>query len=237
MPDQPPPPPPSAAPSPAPAPASASASASASDQPAQQQVRPPVRRAPAGAAVLREDVTEAIRAAVFAELAAVGYGRMSMEGIARRAGVGKAAVYRRWRAKLPLVLDLVGQVAAQGLPVPDTGGLAGDVRALLEVSARALRHPVAAQIVPDLLAEAARSPELAEALRATLRDAQGAVVRAVVAQAVRRGEVPADTDPGLAMDLLAGPLYWRLTVMGGSFGPGALDALTAAVVAGLTRGT
>ena len=67
----------------------------------------PRRRTPAGAAVLREDVTEAIRAAVFEELAAVGYARMSIEGIARRAGVGKTAVYRRWRSKLHLVLHVV----------------------------------------------------------------------------------------------------------------------------------
>lgn len=191
------------------------------------------RRAPAGAAVLREDVTEAIRAAVFAELAAVGYGRMSMEGVARRAGVGKAAVYRRWRSKLPLVLDLVSEVAAQGLPVPDTGTLAGDVRALLDVSERALRHPVAAQIIPDLLAEAARSPELDAAFRATLRDVQGGVVAAVVRQAAARGEIPAGTDPELALDLLAGPVYWRLAVMRGAYGAGQLDALGSAVVAAL----
>src|SRR3954464_8095930 len=123
----------------------------------------PRRRAPAGAAVLREDVTEAIRAAVFEELAAVGYARMSIEGIARRAGVGKTAVYRRWRSKLHLVLDVVSAVAAAGLPTPDTGSLRGDVRMLLEVAARALRHPMASQIIPDLLAEAARSPELATA--------------------------------------------------------------------------
>lgn len=192
------------------------------------------RRAPAGAAVLREDVTEAIRAAVFAELAAVGYGRMSMEGIARRAGVGKAAVYRRWRSKLPLVLDVVSMVAARGLPVPDTGTLDGDVRALLDVGARALRHPVAAQIVPDLLAEAARSPELADALGAALRGAQGGIVAAVVRQAADRGEIPSDTDPDLALDLLAGPLYWRLAVMRGEYGPGQLDALASAVVTALT---
>ncbi|NEE30970.1 helix-turn-helix transcriptional regulator, partial [Streptomyces sp. SID7982] len=76
------------------------------------------RRAPAGAAVLREDVTDAIRAAVFEELAAVGFARMSIEGIARRAGVGKTAVYRRWKSKLALVLDLVAAVAAQGMPAP-----------------------------------------------------------------------------------------------------------------------
>ncbi|MFJ4215082.1 helix-turn-helix domain-containing protein, partial [Streptomyces hydrogenans] len=79
---------------------------------------PTPRRTPAGAAVLREDVTEAIRAAVFEELAAVGFARMSIEGIARRAGVGKTAVYRRWKSKLALVLDVVGAVAAQGLPAP-----------------------------------------------------------------------------------------------------------------------
>jgi AcrR family transcriptional regulator len=194
------------------------------------------RRAPAGAAVLRADVTEAIRAAVFAELAAVGYGRMSMEGIARRAGVGKAAVYRRWRSKLPLVLDTVSEVAADGLPVPDTGTLDGDVRALLDVSARALGHPVAAQIIPDLLAEAARSPELAEALRTALRDAQGGIAAAVVRQAVARGELPTGTDPRLALDLIAGPLYWRLAVIRTPYAPGELDALTTAVVAALRAG-
>lgn len=191
------------------------------------------RRAPAGAAVLREDVTEAIRAAVFAELAAVGYGRMSMEGIARRAGVGKAAVYRRWRSKLPLVLDMVSDFAAQGLPVPDTGTLYGDVRALLEVSARALRHPVAAQIIPDLLAEAARSPELSDALRTALRDAQGGIAAAVIRQAAARGELSAATDPDLALDLLAGPLYWHLAVMRTPYTPRRLDALATAAVAAL----
>jgi len=191
------------------------------------------RRAPAGAAVLREDVTEAIREAVFAELAAVGYGRMSMEGIARRAGVGKAAVYRRWRSKLPLVLDLVPAVAAGGLPVPDTGTLQGDVRELLEVAARALSHPVAAQIIPDLLAEAARSPEMAEALGTALRDAQGGVAAAVVGKAVARGELSPSTDPDLALALLAGPLYWHLSVMRAPLPASRLDTLAAALTAAL----
>lgn len=192
------------------------------------------RRAPAGAAVLREDVTEAIRAAVFAELAAVGYGRMSMEGIARRAGVGKAAVYRRWRSKLPLVLDLVPAVAAGGLPVPDTGTLRGDVRELLEVAARALSHPMAAQIVPDLLAEAARSPEMADALRSALRETYGGIAAAVVRQAVARGELAPATDPEFALDLLAGPLYWHVSVMRTPLPPPALTHLTEAITAALT---
>lgn len=191
------------------------------------------RRSPAGAAVLREDKTEAIRAAVFEELAVAGFARMSIEGIARRAGVGKTAVYRRWRSKLHLVLDVVSAVAAAGMPTPDTGSLSGDVRVLLEVAARALRHPMASQIVPDLLAEAARSPELAAALKAALHDSQEGVATAMVARAVERGEIPAGADGRLALDLLTGPLYWRLLVVRDEVPAGYLDELTAAVVGAL----
>ncbi|MFE3887512.1 TetR/AcrR family transcriptional regulator [Streptomyces lydicus] len=191
------------------------------------------RRTPAGAAVLREDKTEAIRAAVFEELAAAGFARMSIEGIARRAGVGKTAVYRRWRSKLHLVLDVVSAVAAAGMPTPDTGSLSGDVRMLLEVAARALRHPMASQIIPDLLAEAARSPELASALKAALHDSQEGMATAMVARAVERGEIPAGADGRLALDLLTGPLYWRLLVVRDEVPKGYLDALAASVVAAL----
>ncbi|MEU9381215.1 TetR/AcrR family transcriptional regulator [Streptomyces sp. NPDC048279] len=173
----------------------------------------PRRRAPAGAAVLREDVTEAIRAAVFEELAAVGYARMSIEGIARRAGVGKTAVYRRWRSKLHLVLDVVSALAVLGLPVPDTGSLEGDLRLLYEVTSRALRHPVASQIIPDLQAEAARNPEIAEAMQKTLREGQDGVASKIIEAAQRRGELAAGLDDDLAMDLISGPLYWRSVVI------------------------
>ncbi|WP_307626054.1 TetR/AcrR family transcriptional regulator [Streptomyces turgidiscabies] len=171
------------------------------------------RRAPAGAAVLREDVTEAIRAAVFEELAAVGYARTSIEGVARRAGVGKTAVYRRWRSKLHLVLDLVSAIAVQGLPAPDTGTLEGDLRMLYELTSRALRHPVASQIIPDLQAEAARNPEIADAMQKALREGQEGVASGIVAAAEQRGEVRSGIDPDLALDLISGPLYWRSVVI------------------------
>ncbi|MCX5421212.1 TetR/AcrR family transcriptional regulator [Streptomyces sp. NBC_00078] len=173
----------------------------------------PRRRAPAGAAVLREDVTEAIRAAVFEELAAVGYARMSIEGIARRAGVGKTAVYRRWRSKLHLVLDVVSAIAVMGLPAPDTGSLEGDLRLLYEVTSRALRHPVASQIIPDLQAEAARNPEIAEAMQKTLREGQEGVSSKILVAAERRGEIREGFDDELALDLISGPLYWRSVVI------------------------
>ncbi|WP_373287252.1 TetR/AcrR family transcriptional regulator [Streptomyces lacrimifluminis] len=192
------------------------------------------RRAPAGAAVLREDVTEAIRAAVFEELAAVGYARMSIEGIARRAGVGKTAVYRRWRSKLHLVLDLVSAIAVQGLPAPDTGTLEGDLRLLYELTSRALRHPVASQVIPDLQAEAARNPEIADALQKALREGQDGVASGIVAAAEERGEVRSGIDPDLALDLISGPLYWRSVVIRNPKLPkGYLAALAGATTAAL----
>jgi AcrR family transcriptional regulator len=193
-------------------------------------------RVPAGAAVLRADVTAAIRAAVFEELAAVGFARMSIEGIARRAGVGKTAVYRRWNSKLALVLDVVSAFAAQGVPAPSTGSLYGDLRALLEVAARALGNPITTQIIPDLLVEAARHPEISDAIRAVLVDGQQGVATVIVREAAARGEVPAGTDPDLLLDLTAGPLYWRLVVVRKALPPGYLDHLAAAAVAALRGG-
>lgn len=183
--------------------------------------------------MLREDVTDAIRKAVFEELAAVGFARMSIEGIARRAGVGKTAVYRRWKSKLSLVLDLVSAVAVQGLPAPSTGSLYGDVRALLEVAAHALRHPVASQVIPDLLVESARNPEISDAIKAALLDSQQGVAAVVVREAVARGELPEGTDPDRALDLIVGPLYWRLVVVRGGLPEGYLDGLAKAAVAAL----
>ncbi|MDT3727901.1 TetR/AcrR family transcriptional regulator [Streptomyces sp. DSM 41972] len=194
----------------------------------------PRRRAPAGAAVLREDVTEAIRTAVFEELAAVGYARMSIEGIARRAGVGKTAVYRRWRSKLHVVLDVVSALAVQGLPAPDTGSLEGDLRLLYEVTSRALRHPVASQILPDLQAEAARNPEIAEAVQKALREGQDGVARGIVTAAQERGEIGVGVDQALALDLISGPLYWRSVVIRSPKLPkGYLEGLSRATAAGL----
>lgn len=193
----------------------------------------PTRRAPAGAAVLREDVTRAIRAAVLEELATVGFARMSIEGIARRAGVGKTAVYRRWKSKLHLVLDLVGAFATDGLPVPATGSLYGDVRALLEVMSHVLRHPVASAVIPDLLVEAARQPEIADAVRGALLAGERGMAEVIVSEAVARGELVAGTDPGRALDLAIGPLYWRQVVVRDEVPAAYLDELARSVVAGL----
>ncbi|QBI53567.1 TetR/AcrR family transcriptional regulator [Streptomonospora litoralis] len=193
------------------------------------------RRAPAGAAVLQQDVTLAIQAAVFTELAKHGYGRLSIEAVARRAGVGKTAIYRRWSSKLQMVVDVVSTAAVKVMPVPDTGTLSGDIRELLDAGAQAMRHPLASQIVPDLLAEAARNPDIAETLENALRETQQGLSAVMVKNAVERGDLPADTDAELAFDMVFGPLYWRVAVTRSPVSDDYLDRLAEGATAALIR--
>ncbi|MFE9201846.1 TetR/AcrR family transcriptional regulator [Micromonospora sp. NPDC007230] len=162
--------------------------------------------------MLRGEITTAIRGAVMQELAAVGYGRLSIEAVARRAGVSKTAIYRRWSSKLELVLEIVSSAAVRSLPLPDTGDLRGDLEMLFLIMSRALRHPLAAQIIPDLLAEAARNPRIAQTLEEALRANQRDVGGQLIGRAIERGELGPDIDLDLAVDLIVGPLYWRLAV-------------------------
>jgi AcrR family transcriptional regulator len=191
------------------------------------------RRAPAGAAVLRGEITTAIRRALMQELAAVGYGRLSIEAVARRAGVSKTAIYRRWSSKLDLVLEIVVATAGQKLPALDTGTLRGDLELLFQVMAHALRHPLASQIIPDLLAEAARNPQIEQTLQQVLRARQHDVGVRLISRAVERGELPPDADPDTAVDLIVGPLYWRLAIARTPLSATYLDTLVETVAVGL----
>jgi AcrR family transcriptional regulator len=167
------------------------------------------------------------------ELAEVGYGRFSIEAVARRAGVAKTAVYRRWSSKLEMVLEMVTAVAGQRLSLPDTGSLRGDIEILLGVAARALQHPLASQIIPDLLAEAARNQQIAQTLLDTLRVNQREIGVLLVDRAVERGELPAGSDPDLAVDVIVGPLYWRLAIARNRLPGAQLPRLAAAIAAAL----
>jgi AcrR family transcriptional regulator len=170
-------------------------------------------RTPAGAAVLQADVTEAIRQAFFTELAQCGYGRLSIEAVARRAAVGKPAIYRRWRSKQDMAVALISEVAWAHLDMPDTGSLEGDVIAFLRAEYAVLTDPLAKAIIPDLLSEANHNPALEAALLLAVRDPRRTRAAAIIRRAIDRGEVADTLNPDLALDVLAGPLCWRLAVV------------------------
>ena len=193
------------------------------------------RRQPAGAAVLQDDVTEAITAAFFREWARVGYAALSIEAVAKRAGVGKAAVYRRWPSKVAMASELLLKVGVGLTGMPDTGSLEGDVRAFLSSAYKALRRPLVSRILPDLHAEMRRSAPLARAVRGNLQVERRAKGEALLRRAIDRGELAASIDVDLALDLLGGLIYWRLIVTGMDTPPRYLDDL-AALTLGALRG-
>ncbi|MFE9428703.1 TetR-like C-terminal domain-containing protein [Kitasatospora sp. NPDC006697] len=188
---------------------------------------------PAGGPVLQDSVTAAISQAFFEELAATGYAKLSLEAVARRAGAGKAAIYRRWPAKQEMALALISDVVARTPEPLDSGAVREDLLAFLAETAEVLRHPLASKIIPDLLAEARRTPELGEALLGAVREPRRSRAGRILDRAVERGELPADLDHGIALDLLAGPLYWHIAVVNGTAEPGYLERLADMLLAAL----
>ncbi|MGE2716742.1 TetR/AcrR family transcriptional regulator [Mycolicibacterium litorale] len=180
-------------------------------------------------------VTEAILDAVLAELADKGFGGLSMDAVARRARVGKSALYRRWPSKIEMTADLMRALSVTADPAPDTGSLAGDVRALLDNVLTWLTDDRVRRVYPDLIAEAQRTPALGEALMAYVGRPRRARATEVLDRAVARGEVAVDADQEVIVDAMGALVFWRLIALGKSVTARHLDRLTVAICA-MARG-
>jgi AcrR family transcriptional regulator len=190
-------------------------------------------RQPAGAAVLRPEKTEAIIAAFFAELGKNGFEGLTMDRVAERASVGKAALYRRWASKQDMLVDLVSQYATRAVIPPDTGSLAGDLLAIADDAIAVLANPLIASVIQSLLAEARRSPNLAAVLTERFINPRREAGAQMLRRAVQRGEIGRDSDLELAQDLFGGPLYLRGVILGEEFPAGYAQRLTDSVLRSL----
>jgi AcrR family transcriptional regulator len=145
----------------------------------------------------------AILNAALAALTEHGYDATNMNDVAARAGVGKAAIYRRWSSKAALITDVLVHWRPDLMSddAPDTGSLTGDFDALVERVARNDDDLISNDLVLRVALEAAHDPELATALE-DLMLLKGRVVSAILRQAAARGEVSADRDWSLVADAL-----------------------------------
>lgn len=171
-------------------------------------------RAPSGAAVLRGDVTKALTRSFFEEWARTGYAGLSLERVARTAGVGKAALYRRWPDKVKMASDLLSKVGLTITDVEEHGSLEADLQAMLFAIRRVLRHPKVRRILADLHGEIERTPALETAIR-PLQSARRERINGLIDRAIKRRELSPFVDREMAADLIAAPLYWRIVVLGG----------------------
>jgi AcrR family transcriptional regulator len=135
---------------------------------------------------------------------------VSMDAVAERAGVSKATIYRWWPSKEMLALDALLDWAAASAPTRDTGSLRGDVLALLRPWVREVRRRPFGSVIAAFVSEAQADPTFAEAYRTHFVEPRRDAMRAVFARAAERGEVPADLDVEVALDLIYGAIYHRL---------------------------
>ncbi|KJS55749.1 TetR family transcriptional regulator [Streptomyces rubellomurinus subsp. indigoferus] len=159
--------------------------------------------------------SERARAAVLAAatelVAEVGYGKLTIEAIAARAGVGKQTIYRWWPSKGAVVFDafLAANESGGGLALPDTGDLAADLRAVLRPTSDELADPAADLTYRAITAEILNDPALRAEYRTRLLDPLLAVTRDRLASARDAGQIAPDTDLDLAVELVYGPIHYR----------------------------
>ncbi|OBK89034.1 TetR family transcriptional regulator [Mycolicibacter heraklionensis] len=148
----------------------------------------------------------AILDAALAALAEHGYDDTNMNDIAARAGVGKAAIYRRWSSKAALIADALVYWRPDLMDddVADTGSLAGDFDALVGRMARTDDALIPNDVVLRVAVEAAHDPHLATALDDMLLLKGRRVVTTILQRAADRGEVAPGRDWSLIADVLAG---------------------------------
>lgn len=179
---------------------------------------------------------EAVREATLAEIAEGGYDGLTVDAVAARAGVHRATVHRRWRNAAGLAADVLDLASGEGWPVPDTGGIRGDLRELTSLVVTHFEDPHAGAVSRALVSAAVHDPATARALHGFLagRHRQAAPL---VVRAVERGELPVGTDAEEVVRVAVAPLYYRLFISGEAAGAEtaerSADAALAAARAGV----
>jgi AcrR family transcriptional regulator len=180
-------------------------------------------------------VRDAAVAATLAELAEGGYSALSLEKVARRAGVNKTTLYRRWGSREQLVLEAMLERAAEHISVPDTGGLRQDLLELASTAAANAATPEVAAMARAVAAEAPHDSELAAANR-RFWDERLALDGAIVERAIERGEVAAGTDPRRVIEAVLGPIHLRLLLTGEPVDGAFLADIVDTVIDGIAHG-
>jgi AcrR family transcriptional regulator len=158
-----------------------------------------------------EKARRAILNAAIELLLAQGLDAVSMDEVADHAGVSKATIYRWWPTKETLALDALYHEWDTFRPsLPDTGSLRGDLLALIRPWVRRARKRPYARVVAALIEETHTDPEFAKLYHERFVTPRRAPAGAVLERAIERGEIAADSDVELTLDLIYGALFHRL---------------------------
>ncbi|HEV2309735.1 MAG TPA: TetR/AcrR family transcriptional regulator [Acidimicrobiia bacterium] len=160
-----------------------------------------------------------------------GYGGLTIEGVAARAGVGRPTIYRRWPSKPALVVAALVQSAHLALPAPDTGSLRRDLLEVQRHQVERMNSPDGRRVTAGLVADLATDPELGDVYVTQYLAPRRAVVWQVLQRGIDRGELAANVDLAFAYDLLVGPLFMRAVVWGQPLAPEAAEQTADVILA------
>ncbi|MFC5451256.1 TetR/AcrR family transcriptional regulator [Paenibacillus aestuarii] len=142
-----------------------------------------------------------------------GFAAITMENIAERAGVSKATIYKWWPGKAAVVVDGYLSAASQRLPVPDTGSVYEDLLTHATNLTRFLASDEG-RVITQLIGEGQIDPGVAEAYRSRYVQPRRKETRQIIDRGIARNELRSDANPDLFIDLLYGPIFYRLTMTG-----------------------
>ena len=141
----------------------------------------------------------------------IGFSNMSIEGIAARAGVGKATIYRRWPNKASVVMDAFLAATAKEIAFPNTTSAREDIRRQMRAVVKVLNGP-RGRTIATLIGVVQSDHELAEAFRTRFVAVRRGEGKAVLQRGITNGEFRPDMDLESVLDCLYGPLYFRLLI-------------------------
>jgi AcrR family transcriptional regulator len=163
-----------------------------------------------------------------AMLAESGYAALRLDEVARRAGVAKTTILRRWPSKAAVAAAAIERLALHTVDVPQATTLRDDLHALLNNAVTEFGHGQG-RFVPRLIREAGQHPEIADLVRTVIHTRRMGYRRAL-GRAIARGELDPEIDQELLIDLLIGPLWTRLLITRDPLPPTIVDDIVGAVL-------
>lgn len=179
-----------------------------------------------------EESEEAILGATIQLLSEKPLREISMEEIARKAGVGKATIYKWWPSKAYVALDAFLRKTNRMVPTPDTGSVRIDILEQLRSLMVFYRSP-AGRILGQFVAESQVDPEFASLFRKLFLKPRRELVGVIFDRGVRRGEIEQHLNRELVLDLIYGPAIYRMMVGHGPIENKLADEMVSILFGGL----
>ncbi|MEU7877365.1 TetR/AcrR family transcriptional regulator [Microbispora bryophytorum] len=183
-----------------------------------------------------ETSRRAILTAAFDLVGEVGYAKLSIEGIAARAGVGKQTIYRWWPSKGAVLFDaflMLSEGEDDSAALPDTGDLEADLKAVLRATVAELNDPRYDEPMRALSTEILHDPALAAAYAERLDGPMKELKKQRLRSAQRAGQLSGDLDLDVAIEMLWGPLLNRWLQRSGPLTPDYADTVVETALHGL----